>query len=52
VRSAHAPVQQEHHGKLKSGNKEWPGEFPGIMLKQTDSRIQQLDDARERTQDQ
>jgi hypothetical protein len=37
---------------LEDGNKERTSAFPQIMLKQTDSGIQQLHSAGERTQDQ
>jgi hypothetical protein len=33
---------------LEDGDKEWPSAFPKIMLKQTDSGIQQLHGAGER----
>jgi hypothetical protein len=33
-------VKQIHHEQLEDGEKERPGAFPNIMLKQTDSRIQ------------
>jgi hypothetical protein len=45
-------VKQIHDEELKDGEKERPSAFPQIMLKQTDSGIQQLDAARERAQDQ
>jgi len=51
-RDPHGSVKQIHHEELEDGNKERPSEFPQIMLKQTDSGIQQLHGARERTQDQ
>jgi hypothetical protein len=35
-------VKQIHREELEDGNQEWPSEFPQIMLKQTDSGIQQL----------
>jgi hypothetical protein len=37
---------------LEDGKNERPSEFPQIMLKQTDSGIQQLAAARKRAQDQ
>src|SRR5277367_2421797 len=45
-------VKQIHHEELEDREKERPCEFPQIMLKQTDSGIQQLAAARERAQDQ
>jgi hypothetical protein len=45
-------VKQIHHEELEDGYKERPSAFPKIMLKQTDSGIQQLHGAGERTQDQ
>jgi hypothetical protein len=37
---------------LNGGNHERSGKFAGVVLDQADPRIQHLDDARERTQDQ
>jgi hypothetical protein len=51
-RDPHGSVKQIHHEELEDGDKERPSAFPKIMLKQTDSGIQQLDGAGERTQDQ
>ena len=51
-RDPHGSVKQIHHEELEDGDKEWPSAFPKIMLKQTDSGIQQLHGAGERTQDQ
>jgi hypothetical protein len=51
-RDPHGSVKQIHHEELKDGDKERPSAFPKIMLKQTDSGIQQLHGAGERTQDQ
>ncbi len=51
-RDPRGSVKQIHHEELEDGNKERPGDFSQIMLKQTDSGIQQLHGARERTQDQ
>ena len=51
-RDPHGSVKQIHHEELEDGDKERPGAFPRIMLKQTDSGIQQLHGAGERTQDQ
>src|SRR5277367_618103 len=45
-------VKQIHREELDNGDKERPSAFPKIMLKQTDSGIQQLHGAGERTQDQ
>jgi hypothetical protein len=45
-------VKQIHHEELENGDKERPSAFPKIMLKQTDSGIQQLHGAGERTQNQ
>jgi hypothetical protein len=45
-------VKQIHHEELEDGDKERPSASPKIMLKQTDSGIQQLHGAGERTQDQ
>ena len=45
-------MKQIHHEELEDGEKERPSAFPKIMLKQTDSGIQQLHGAGERTQDQ
>jgi hypothetical protein len=47
-RDPHGSVKQVHHKELKDGEKERPSAFPKIMLKQTDSGIQQLAPARER----
>src|SRR5271169_6750999 len=51
-RDPHGSVKQIHHDELEDGDKEWPSAFPKIMLKQTDSGIQQLHGAGERTQHQ
>jgi hypothetical protein len=51
-RDPQGSVKQIHHEELKGGDKERPSAFPKIMLKQTDSGIQQLRGAGERTQDQ
>lgn len=51
-RDPHGSVKQIHHEELEDGDKQWPSAFPKIMLKQTDSGIQQLHGAGERTQDQ
>jgi hypothetical protein len=51
-RRPHGSVKQIHREELEDGNKERPGEFAQIMLKQTDSGIQQLHGASERTKDQ
>ena len=48
----HGFVKQIHHRKLENGDKMRPGGFATIMLKQTDTGIQQLHRARERTEDQ
>ena len=48
----HGSVKQIHHEELEDGDQERPSAFPKIMLKQTDSGIQQLHRACERTQDQ
>jgi hypothetical protein len=48
----HGSVKQIHRVKLKGSDKERPGAFPRIMFKQTDSGIQQLHGAGERTQKQ
>jgi hypothetical protein len=45
-------VKQIDNEELEDGDKEWPSAFPKIMLKQTDSGIQQLHRAGERAQDQ
>ena len=45
-------MQQIQHEELEDSDKERPSAFPKIMLKQTDSGIQQLHGAGERTQDQ
>ena len=50
-RDPHGCVKQIYHEKLEQGDKERPSAFPKIMLKQTDSGIQQLHGAGERTQD-
>src|ERR1700730_9512006 len=52
IRDPHGSVKQIHHEELEDGDKERPSAFPKIMLKQTDSGIQQLHGAGERTQDQ
>jgi hypothetical protein len=49
-RDLHGSVKQIHHVKLKDSDKERPAAFPRIMFKQTDSDIQQLHGASERTQ--
>src|ERR1700736_4674590 len=51
-RDPHGSVKQNHHEELEDGDKERPSAFPKIMLKQTDSGIQQLHGAGDRTQDQ
>ena len=51
-RDPQGSVQQVQHEELEDGDEERPGAFPKVMLKQTDSGIQQLYAARERTQDQ
>ena len=51
-RDPHGSVKQIHHEELEDGDKERPSAFSKIMLKQTDSGIQQLHGAGERTQDQ
>jgi predicted ATP-binding protein involved in virulence len=51
-RDPHGSVKQIHHEELEDGDKERPSAFPKIMLKQTDSGIQQSHGAGERTQDQ
>src|SRR5258706_5731711 len=51
-RDPHGSVKQIDHEELEDGEKERPSEFPKNMLKQTDSGIQQLHGAGERTQDQ
>jgi hypothetical protein len=48
-RDPHGSVKQIHHEELENGDKERPSAFPKIMLKQTDSGIQQLRGAGERT---
>ena len=48
----HGSAKQIYHEELDDGDKELPSAFPKIMLKQTDSGIQQLHGAGERTQDQ
>jgi hypothetical protein len=45
-------VKQIYREELEDGDKERPSAFPKIMLKQTDSGIQQLHGASERTQGQ
>ena len=52
MRDPHGSVKQINHEELEDGNKERPCAFPQIMLKQTNSGIQQLHGTRERTQDQ
>ena len=42
-------VKQIHREELEDGDKEQPSAFPKIMLKQTDSSIQQLHGVGERT---
>ena len=51
-RDPHGSLKQIHHEELEDSNKERPSAFPEIMLKQTDSGIQQLHGAGERTQKQ
>ena len=51
-RDPHRSVKQIHHEQLEDGDKERPSAFPKIMLKQTDSGVQQLHGAGQRTQDQ
>src|SRR5712671_3440222 len=51
-RDPHGSVKQIHHEELENGDKERPSGFPKILLKQTDSGIQQLHGAGERAQDQ
>ena len=51
-RDPHGSVKPIHHEELEDGDKERPSAFPKIMLKQTDSSIQQLHGAGERTQEQ
>ena len=51
-RDLHGSVKLIHHEELEDGDKERPSAFSKIMLKQTDSGIQQLHSASERTQDQ
>ena len=41
-RDPRGSVKQIHHEELEDGDKERPSAFPKIMLKQTDSGIQQL----------
>src|SRR5580698_6783888 len=48
----HGFVKRIHHKKLENGDKKRSGGFATIMLKQTDSGIQQLHRARERTEEQ
>src|SRR5580692_580599 len=50
-RDPHGSMKQIHHEELEDGDRERPSAFPKIMLKQTDSGIQQLHGAGERTQD-
>src|SRR5579872_683540 len=47
----HGSVKQIHHEELDNSDKERPNAFPEIVLKQTDSGIQQLHGACERTQE-
>ena len=51
-RDPHESVKQIHYEELEDGDKERPSASPKIMRKQTDSSIQQLHGAGERTQDQ
>ena len=51
-RDPHGSVKQIHHEELEDGEKERPSASPKIMLKQTDSGIQQLHGTGERTQGQ
>src|ERR1700676_5248708 len=51
-RDPHGSVKQIHHEELEDGDNERPSAFPKIMLKQTDSGVQQLHGAGERTQEQ
>src|SRR5277367_2007505 len=51
-RDPHGSVKQIHREELEDRDKERPGAFPKIMLKQTYSGIQQLHGAGERTQEQ
>jgi hypothetical protein len=46
------PDPEIHHEELEDGDKQRPSAFPKIMLKQTDSGIQQLHGTGKRTQDQ
>jgi hypothetical protein len=46
----HGSVKQVHHEGFEDGDKERPSASPKIMLKQTNSGIQQLRGAGERTQ--
>jgi hypothetical protein len=46
-RDRHGSVKQIHHEELEDGDKKRPSAFPKIMLKQTDSGIQQLHGAGE-----
>jgi len=48
----HGSMKQIDHEDLEDGDKERPSVFPKIMLKPTNSGIQQLHRAGERTQDQ
>ena len=48
----HGSVKQIHHEELEERDKERASAFSKIMLKQTDSGIQQLHGAGKRTQDQ
>ena len=45
-------MKQIHHEELENSDKERPSAFPKIVLKQTDSGIQQLHGAGERTEEQ
>jgi hypothetical protein len=51
-RDLHGSVKQIHHEDLEDGDEERPSAFRKIMLKETDSGVQQLHGAGERTQDQ
>ena len=51
-RDPHGSVKQVHHEELEDGDEERPSAFSKIMIKQTDSGIQQLHGAGERTQQQ
>src|ERR1700733_8887712 len=48
----HGFLKQIHHEELEDSDKKRPSAFPWIMLEQTNSSIQQLHRAGERTQDQ